>query len=83
NNTLYNKVTPDVAILDTATWTWSAPTISQANAPPLLALHSAVLYGNYMIVAFGLNVSGSTGLIPDNNSLTLNGCLTKKHRFLG
>ncbi|CAG8847790.1 41163_t:CDS:1, partial [Gigaspora margarita] len=46
------KVTPDVAKLDTTTWIWSIPTISKTNAPPLLALHSAALYGNYMIVAF-------------------------------
>ncbi|KAF0502406.1 galactose oxidase [Gigaspora margarita] len=72
NNTLYSKVTPDVAKLDTTTWIWSIPTISKTNAPPLLALHSAALYGNYMIVAFGLNVSGSTGLTPDTNLLNNN-----------
>ncbi|KAF0492469.1 galactose oxidase [Gigaspora margarita] len=72
NNTLYSKVTSDIAKLDTTTWIWSIPTISKTNAPPLLALHSAALYGNYMIVAFGLNVSGSTGLTPDTNLLNNN-----------
>ncbi|KAF0511670.1 galactose oxidase [Gigaspora margarita] len=70
NATSYNTVTPDVAVLNTTTWTWSTPYIFQAHAPPLLALHSAVLYENYMIIAFGLNVAQSTGLTPDTNLLS-------------
>ncbi|PKY54201.1 galactose oxidase [Rhizophagus irregularis] len=46
---------PSLAILDTSTsvYTWSVPTISSQFSPPPLILHTADLYGDYMIVAFG------------------------------
>ncbi|KAF0515754.1 galactose oxidase [Gigaspora margarita] len=38
------QVIPLIAILNTNTWIWSNPNISQTNAPPSLAFHSSVLY---------------------------------------
>ncbi|KAF0511298.1 galactose oxidase [Gigaspora margarita] len=59
NNT---QVFPDTAILNIKTWRWSTPNISQVNAPPPLTFHSATIYNNYMIIAFGLitNVENQT-----------------------
>ena len=47
--------TPSLAVLDTSTsiYTWSIPTAQQQNSPPPLILHTADLYGDYMIIAFG------------------------------
>ncbi|KAF0548093.1 galactose oxidase [Gigaspora margarita] len=44
--------TPYVAKLDTSTWMWSIPNVSQINSPQL-SDHSAALYGDYIIIAFG------------------------------
>ncbi|RIB12748.1 hypothetical protein C2G38_2199809 [Gigaspora rosea] len=35
---------------------WSIPYISQKNAPPSLAFHSATIYENYMIISFSLSI---------------------------
>ncbi|CAG8807578.1 6762_t:CDS:2, partial [Gigaspora margarita] len=44
--------TPYIAKLDTSSWMWSIPNLSQINSPEL-CYHSAALYGDYMIIAFG------------------------------
>ncbi|KAF0549491.1 galactose oxidase [Gigaspora margarita] len=43
----------DIAVLNTNSWVWSVPGISGTSAPPLTQ-HSAALYKNYMILAFGM-----------------------------
>ncbi|KAF0501091.1 galactose oxidase [Gigaspora margarita] len=68
---LYNyttPVTPYIAKLDTNSWMWSIPNLSQINSPQL-CFHSAALYGNYMIIAFGLNPSltSSSSFVLSNN----------------
>ncbi|KAF0548080.1 galactose oxidase [Gigaspora margarita] len=44
--------TPYIAKLNTNSWMWSIPNLSQINSPQL-CYHSAELYGDYMIIAFG------------------------------
>ncbi|KAF0538911.1 galactose oxidase [Gigaspora margarita] len=44
----------DIAVLNTSSWAWSIPSVSGTKAPPLTQ-HSAALYKNYMILAFGNN----------------------------
>ncbi|RIB01125.1 hypothetical protein C2G38_2231788 [Gigaspora rosea] len=44
----------DIAVLNTNSWVWSVPSVSGTSAPPLTQ-HSAALYKNYMILAFGNN----------------------------
>ncbi|KAF0548084.1 galactose oxidase [Gigaspora margarita] len=58
---------PYLAKLDTNSWMWSITNLSQINAPQL-CYHSAALYGDYMIIAFGLNPS----LSPNSNSTLSN-----------
>ncbi|RIB18967.1 hypothetical protein C2G38_2183129 [Gigaspora rosea] len=58
NDTL-KPATPYLAKLDTSSWMWSITNLSQINAPQLSG-HSAALYGDYMIIAFGLNPSASS-----------------------
>ncbi|RIB05647.1 hypothetical protein C2G38_2117849, partial [Gigaspora rosea] len=60
--------TPYIAKLDTSSWIWSIPNLSQINSPQL-CFHSAALYGNYMIIAFGLNPSltSSSSFVLSNN----------------
>ncbi|CAG8715489.1 12204_t:CDS:2, partial [Gigaspora margarita] len=43
---------PNLAVLNTNSWTWSIPDIPPINTPKPLTHHSAALYKNYMIVAF-------------------------------
>ncbi|KAF0526948.1 galactose oxidase [Gigaspora margarita] len=50
------QVSPDLAVLNINTWEWSIPKISQINAPQPLALHSATIYKNYMIISFGWSI---------------------------
>ncbi|KAF0461848.1 galactose oxidase [Gigaspora margarita] len=59
NDTLGPQVFPDLAVLNTNSWMWSIPNIPSSNIPQALTAHSAVLYKNYMFVAFG--VIASTG----------------------
>ncbi|KAF0538908.1 galactose oxidase [Gigaspora margarita] len=42
----------DIAVLNTNSWVWFVPSVSGTSAPPLTD-HSAALYKNYMILAFG------------------------------
>ncbi|KAF0464559.1 galactose oxidase [Gigaspora margarita] len=51
------QVFPDLAVLNTNSWVWSIPNIPSSNIPQVLASHSAVLYKNYMFVAFGVITS--------------------------
>ena len=53
--------TPQVAILNTATtpFQWSAPMVKNDSGinPPNLVFHTATLFNNYMIIAYGnLNI---------------------------
>ncbi|RIB05651.1 hypothetical protein C2G38_2117854 [Gigaspora rosea] len=45
------SATPYIAKLDTSSWMWSIPDLSLNS--PQLCYHSAALYGDYMIIAFG------------------------------
>ncbi|KAF0561667.1 galactose oxidase [Gigaspora margarita] len=47
-----SPATPYIVKLDTSSWMWSIPNVSQINSPQL-CYHSAALYGDYMIIAFG------------------------------
>ncbi|KAF0451182.1 galactose oxidase [Gigaspora margarita] len=47
------NVCPDLAVLDTNAWIWYIPVLPKENAPPPLTFHSAALYNDYMIIAFG------------------------------
>ncbi|KAF0549456.1 galactose oxidase [Gigaspora margarita] len=53
----------DLAVLNTNSWAWSVPSVSGTNAPPLTQ-HSAALYKNYMIIAFG--ATSATNLRTNN-----------------
>ncbi|KAF0548077.1 kelch repeat protein [Gigaspora margarita] len=59
---------PYIAKLVTSSWMWSIPNLSQINAPQL-CYHSAALYGDYVIIAFGLNPSLSS---KSNSTLSNN-----------
>ncbi|KAF0397564.1 galactose oxidase [Gigaspora margarita] len=50
---------PDVAVLNTnvSPYKWSIPNISSANSPQSLCYHSAEIYKNIMIIAFGIITS--------------------------
>ncbi|RIB06281.1 hypothetical protein C2G38_2217532 [Gigaspora rosea] len=50
NGTFGINLSPLIAVLNTKTWTWSS--INATNTPRL-TYHSAAIYGNFMIVAFG------------------------------
>ncbi|RIB05655.1 hypothetical protein C2G38_2117871 [Gigaspora rosea] len=51
-NNFIIPATPYIAKLDTSTWMWSIPNLSQIDSPQL-CFHSAALYRDYMIIAFG------------------------------
>ncbi|KAF0549489.1 galactose oxidase [Gigaspora margarita] len=53
----------DIAVLNTNSWVWSVPNVSGTSAPPLTQ-HSAALYKNYMILAFG---ASSASILYTNN----------------
>ncbi|KAF0442582.1 galactose oxidase [Gigaspora margarita] len=53
----------DIAVLNTNSWVWSVPSVSVTSAPPLTQ-HSAALYKNYMILAFGAT---SASILYTNN----------------
>ncbi|RIB10122.1 hypothetical protein C2G38_212633 [Gigaspora rosea] len=63
------SVLSDIAVLNTDTWKWFIPNISGSNVPPPLAFHSAALYLNYMILAFGQTAISQT---HTNNIYILN-----------
>ncbi|KAF0538926.1 galactose oxidase [Gigaspora margarita] len=52
NTTKIGYVFSDIAVLNTNSWAWSVPNVSGTGAPPLTE-HSAEIYKNYMILAFG------------------------------
>ncbi|CAG8666792.1 10676_t:CDS:2, partial [Gigaspora margarita] len=58
-NDTFTPAIPYIAKLDTSSWMWSIPKLSQINAPQL-SFHSAALYRDYMIIAFGLSPSVSS-----------------------
>ncbi|KAF0548072.1 galactose oxidase [Gigaspora margarita] len=61
--------TPYIAKLNTGSWMWSIPNLSQINSPQL-SYHSAALYGDYMIIAFGqIPSKTSISFITLNNNL--------------
>ncbi|GBB84331.1 hypothetical protein RclHR1_10950006 [Rhizophagus clarus] len=64
-------VTPSLAILDTSTtvYTWSIPQISSQFYPPPLMLHTADLFGNYMIIAYGNVTNGATSPVEVNQNI--------------
>ena len=54
NISYIEKVTPNLAILNTQTFEWTIPKVSSnVGEIPLLSSHTANLVGSYMIVAFG------------------------------
>ncbi|KAF0442578.1 galactose oxidase [Gigaspora margarita] len=63
NSTQLVNVFSDVAVLNTNSWAWSVPSVSGRSAPPL-TYHSAALYQNYMIIAFG--ATSTTNLYTNN-----------------
>jgi hypothetical protein len=54
-NTIHFQPTPNIAVLNTETesFEWTAPLVSSNIEVPTLAVHTANLVGDYMIVAFG------------------------------
>ncbi|KAJ2376084.1 hypothetical protein IW150_002187 [Coemansia sp. RSA 2607] len=57
----------DVAVLDTETWVWSIPQVS--NAPEARFAHSASQAGPYMMLAFGRTVSLPSSVASDDYGL--------------
>ncbi|KAF0458462.1 galactose oxidase [Gigaspora margarita] len=53
------RAQPDVAVLNTniSPYQWSIPSISSINSPQSLCFHSAEIYNNIMIIAFGIVTS--------------------------
>ncbi|KAJ2085956.1 hypothetical protein IW140_005940 [Coemansia sp. RSA 1813] len=51
SNNDFTSAMGDVAVLDTATWKWSAPNVQ--NAPAARYAHAATQAGPYMIITFG------------------------------
>ncbi|KAF0458461.1 galactose oxidase [Gigaspora margarita] len=53
------RAQPDVAVLNTniSPYRWSIPNISSTNSPQSLCFHSAEIYNNIMIIAFGIVTS--------------------------
>ncbi|CAG8649108.1 1612_t:CDS:2 [Ambispora leptoticha] len=58
-----------LAILDTTTWTWSKPLIT--NPSMTRHAHTATLYKNYMIVAFGAHQQNLDSVIISNNFISI------------
>ncbi|CAG8664480.1 7241_t:CDS:2, partial [Ambispora gerdemannii] len=66
-----NPITDDQAliILDTTTWTWSKPSIT--NPSLTRHAHTATLYKNYMIVAFGAHQDKFDSQIISSNFISI------------
>ncbi|KAF0549454.1 galactose oxidase [Gigaspora margarita] len=62
NNSDIIGVLSDIAVLNTNSWVWSVPSVSGTSASPLTQ-HSAVLYKNYMILAFGATSASTFTII--------------------
>ncbi|KAF0462681.1 galactose oxidase [Gigaspora margarita] len=75
---LETQALPNLAILSTNSWTWSIPGILPTNTPQSLLFHSAALYKNYMIVAFGM--IASTGYLYNKDVYVLD---TQKYVWIG
>ncbi|CAG8835017.1 23342_t:CDS:2, partial [Gigaspora margarita] len=71
------NVCPDLAVLDTNAWIWYIPVLPQENAPPPLTFHSAALYNDYMIIAFG-----RATIIYDNIAINNNIYLFDTNNYL-
>ncbi|KAJ2591485.1 hypothetical protein H4R99_006734 [Coemansia sp. RSA 1722] len=63
----FSKAFDDVAVLDTDTWTWTTPNVT--NAPAARYAHSASQAGPYMLITFGNILSDSTTLAKDDYGL--------------
>ncbi|KAJ2830377.1 hypothetical protein GGI24_001923 [Coemansia furcata] len=57
----------DVAVLDTDTWTWSAPKV--ANGPTARYAHSAAQAGPYMLITFGYTPSDPGSVAAGDSGL--------------
>ncbi|KAJ2807506.1 hypothetical protein H4S07_003580 [Coemansia furcata] len=57
----------DVAVLDTDTWTWSAPKV--ANGPTARYAHSAAQAGPYMLITFGYTPSDPASVAAGDSGL--------------
>ncbi|CAG8669651.1 19794_t:CDS:2 [Gigaspora margarita] len=65
------RASPDIAVLNTnvSPYEWSIPNIPSANLALSLCYHSAEIYNNTMIIAFGLvtsNILSSTLILNKN-----------------
>ncbi|KAJ2719945.1 hypothetical protein GGI07_004910 [Coemansia sp. Benny D115] len=61
------KAMADVAVLDTDTWSWSAPSIP--DAPAARYAHTACQAGPYMLLAFGRTNSSSSEVVAGDPGL--------------
>ncbi|CAG8823986.1 26377_t:CDS:2, partial [Gigaspora margarita] len=63
SSTNYIQAPPDLVMLDTNVYPmkWRALNVSSTNAPPSLTCHSATLFDNFMIIAFGKITVASGG----------------------
>ncbi|CAB4485695.1 unnamed protein product [Rhizophagus irregularis] len=59
NDIYLNPVPDQISVLDTKVnhFTWFTPNIDSAPSTAPLNGHTATLVGNYMIIAFGMNVT--------------------------
>ncbi|KAF0332832.1 hypothetical protein F8M41_019900, partial [Gigaspora margarita] len=53
-------------LLNTNTWMWTIPNLSLTNGPPSLTYHSAALYEDYIIIAFGRITTTSNKTLINN-----------------
>ncbi|RIB27202.1 hypothetical protein C2G38_2137932, partial [Gigaspora rosea] len=64
SSTNYIQAPPDLVMLDTNVYPmkWRILNVSSTNAPPSLTCHSATLFDNFMIIAFGkITVASGNG----------------------
>ncbi|CAG8569489.1 16819_t:CDS:2 [Dentiscutata erythropus] len=65
------RSTPDLIILNVATYKWSAPSISSENAPPPLTYHTAAIFKDYMIISNGNITNDFSGPLSSNSKMFL------------
>ncbi|KAJ2875592.1 hypothetical protein GGH93_001466 [Coemansia aciculifera] len=63
----FGSALSDVAVLDTETWTWSAPDV--ANAPTARYAHAAAQAGPYMLITFGYAPSDAASVAAGDSGL--------------
>ncbi|KAJ2884697.1 hypothetical protein H4R27_001907 [Coemansia aciculifera] len=63
----FGSALSDVAVLDTETWTWSAPDV--ANAPTARYAHAAAQAGPYMLITFGYAPSDGASVAAGDSGL--------------